>query len=175
MPGFRSPAALHHSDAYRRLDPIGAYAPNLGKPRNRTLLAAFVFACALLSAGCNRTPPEQALRETITKMQQAGEKGDVDALFEPIADDFTGSEGMDRTAFRRYLTLVRMSKKNVGVTLGPVDVKLFGDRASANFSATITGGPGFLPNQAQLYDIETGWRLEGSDWKLINAKWKPKL
>jgi hypothetical protein len=74
------------------------------------LLPVFLFALALLSAACNRTPPEQALRETITKMQQAAEKGDVDELFEPIAEDFSGAEGMDRTAFRRYLTLVRMSK-----------------------------------------------------------------
>ena len=37
------------------------------------------------------------------------------------------------------------------------------------------GGPGMLPAQVQIYDIETGWRLEGSDWKLITATWKPKL
>jgi len=126
-------------------------------------------------AACRHEPPEQALRDTISRMQQAGEKGDVDALFEPIAQDFSGSEGMDRTAFRRYVTLMRMRQKAVGVTLGPIDVKLFGDRATANFTATITGGPGFMPDQAQIYDIQTGWRLEGSDWKLINAKWTPKL
>ena len=137
--------------------------------------AALLAACLLLLPGCKRTPPEEALRQTIAQMQQAGEKGDVDALFEPIAEDFAGSDGMDRTAFRRYVTLVRMRQKQVGVTLGPMDVKLIGDRATANFTATITGGPGLLPDQAQIYDIETGWRLEGADWKLINAKWKPKL
>ena len=54
-------------------------------------------------------------------------------------------------------------------------MKLIGDRATANFTAAITGGPGLLPDQAQVYDIETGWRLEGADWKLISAKWKPQL
>jgi hypothetical protein len=170
---FRSPAA-HHSGAYRLLAPIGAYAPNLGKPRAAALAAGALLALLLL-AGCNRTPPEKALRETIAQMQESGEKGDVEALFEPIAEDFAGSEGMDRTSFRRYVTLMRMRQKQVGVTLGPIDVKLIGDRATANFSATITGGPGFLPDQAQIYDIETGWRLEGADWKLISARWKPKL
>ena len=129
----------------------------------------------MLLAACSREPPEQALRDTIASMQAAGEGGDVDALFEPIAEDFSGSEGMDRANFKRYVTFMRMRQKQVGVTLGPIDVKLLGDRATANFTATITGGPGFLPNQAQVYDIETGWRLEGSDWKLINARWKPKL
>jgi hypothetical protein len=129
----------------------------------------------LLLAGCHRTPPEQALRDTIARMQSAGESGDVDALFEPIAEDFAGSEGMDRTAFRRYLTVMRMRQQQVGVALGPIEVKLFGDRATASFTATITGGPGFLPNQAQVYAIDTGWRREGADWKLITATWKPQL
>ena len=175
MPGFRSPAAPHHSGAYRLFDQIGAHAPIAGKARAAIVSALLGIALSLGLAACKHTPPEQALRDTITKMQEAGEKGDVDALFDPIAEDFSGSEGMDRTAFRRYVTLMRMRQKAVGVTLGPIDVKLYDDRATANFSATITGGPGLLPNQAQIYDIETGWRLEGSDWKLINAKWKPKL
>jgi hypothetical protein len=172
---FRSPAAHHHSVAYRLLAPIGAYAPEGGKPRFGLLAGGFLLACFLLLPGCRRTPPEQALRDTIAQMQEAGEAGEIDALFEPIAEDFTASEGMDRTNFRRYVTLVRLRQKNVGVTLGPIDVKLFGDRATANFTATITGGPGLLPDQAQIYDIETGWRLDGADWKLISARWKVKL
>jgi hypothetical protein len=175
MPGFRSPAAPQHSGAYRLVLWIGAYAPIAGKARAAALATTLGWAFSLGLAGCKHTPPEQALRDTIAEMQAAGEKGDVDALFEPIAEDFTGAEGMDRTAFRRYVTLVRMRQKSVGVTLGPIDVKLYGDRATANFTATLTGGPGFLPDQAQIYDIETGWRLSGSDWKLINAKWQPKL
>jgi len=139
------------------------------------VLAALLLGLLLLLPACKRTPPEQALRETISKMQEAGEKGDVDALFQPIAEDFAGSDGMDRTTFRRYVTLMRMRQKDVGASIGPIDVKLFGDRATANFTLAITGGNGLLPDQAQAYDVETGWRLEGDEWKLISAKWKPKL
>jgi hypothetical protein len=227
IPGFRSPAA-HQTGANRPSPSIGAYAQNAGKPRVGGPLALLLLGLALLLPACKHTPPEQALRDTIAKMQSAGETGDVDALFKPIAEDFSGSEGMDRTAFRRYVTLMRMSHKDVGVaigpievkllgdratanftatitggpgsfrpgpdlrhpdrlaprrlhlqsvgvTLGPVEVKLFGDRATAKFTAAITGGPGFLPNQAQVYEIETGWRLEGADWKLISAHWQEKL
>jgi len=168
-----SPAA-HHSDAYRPFSRIGAYPPYAGKARAVELLAVLFFAMALLPA-CKRTPPEQALRQTIAKMQSAGESGDIDALMAPIAEDFSGSEGMDRKAFQRYVTFSRMGNRSVGVSLGPIDVKLYGDRATANFTAAITGGPGMMPTQVQAYEIETGWRLEGADWKLINAKWKPKL
>jgi hypothetical protein len=171
MPGFPSPAA-RHSGAYRLPASIGAYAPLLGKIALRAGCAGLLL---VLAGACSRTPPEQALRETIAGMQAAGEAGDVDALFEPIAEDFAGSEGMDRTAFRRYVTLMSMRSKNVGVTLGPIEVKLYGERATASFTAAIRGGPGFLPDQAQVYAIDTGWRLDGNDWKLISAQWKPQL
>ena len=166
MPGFPSPAA-HHSGAYRPFGTIGAYALNAGK-----LAALLLF---FLLAGCHRTPPEQALRDTIAKMQSAGETGDLDALFEPIAEDFSGSGNMNREAFQRYVTLMSLRSRQVGVTLGPVEVKLYGERASARFTAAITGGPGLLPSQAQVYAIDTGWRLEDGEWKLINATWKEQL
>jgi len=173
MPGSSSPAA-HHSGAYRLSSGIGAYPPKAGKAPLVGLLAALLLVLAMV-AGCKHTRPEQALRDTIAKMQEAGESGDIDALMDPIAEDFAGAEGMDRKEFRRYVTFSRMGNRNVGVSIGPIDVKLYGDRATANFVATITGGPGMLPTQVQAYDIETGWRLQGADWKLINAKWKPKL
>jgi hypothetical protein len=174
MPGFPSPAA-RHSGAYWRPASIGAYARNTGKARSGSLRALLAAALLALSAACQKTPPEQALRETIAKMQAAGEARDVDALFAPIAEDFAGSEGMDRKAFRQYVTLMSLRSKSVGVTLGPIDVKLYGERASASFTAAIRGGPGFLPDQAQVYAIDTGWRMDGGEWKLISATWKPQL
>ena len=175
MPGFRSHAA-HHPGANGSSASIGAYAPGAGKARFlRFAVTAWLLLAALLLPACKRTPPEQALRETITKMQAAGEARDMDALFDPIAEDFAGEQGMGRKEFRRYMTLVSMRQNSVGVTLGPIDIKLFGDRATANFTAAITGGPGFMPNQAQVYEIETGWRLSGDDWQLISARWKEKL
>ncbi len=135
---------------------------------------ALVGLFALL-AGCRHEAPEQALRKTIDGMVTAAEGHDTDALFEPIAEDFAGSEGMGRTEFRRYVTVMSLRQKSVGVSLGPLDVKMFGDRATVSFTAALTGGPGWLPDQAQVYDVDTGWRLEDGDWKLISAKWKPKL
>ena len=153
---------------------IGAQAPKAGKLSARVFALA-LGACLLLLAGCRHEAPEQALRRTIDGMVAAAEAHDTDALFEPIAEDFAGSEGMDRTEFRRYVTVMSLRQKSVGVQLGPLDVKMFGDRASVSFTAALTGGPGWLPDRAQVYDVDTGWRLENGDWKLISAKWKPKL
>lgn len=136
---------------------------------------AFTFACAIGLAACGREPPEQALRDTIATMEAAAEAGDADALFEPIAEDFAGSQAMDREAFRRYVLVMGLRQQTVGVQLGPLDVKLYGDRASVAFTAALTGGPGWLPDRAQVYDVTTGWRLDDGDWKLISASWREKL
>ncbi|MDY0020938.1 nuclear transport factor 2 family protein [Arenimonas caeni] len=122
--------------------------------------------------GCARTPPEQALRETIASMQAAAEARDTEALVGHLADDFGGPEGMDRDRFRRYLALIWLRNRDVGVTLGPLDVELMGDRARVRFTAAARGGEGLLPDRAEVYQVETGWRLEGGDWKLISADWR---
>ena len=139
------------------------------------MLVAFTFACMLALAGCSREPPEQALRDTIAGMEEAAEAGDADALFEPIAEDFAGSQAMDREAFRRYVLVMGLRRQIVGVQLGPLDVKLYGDRASVAFTAAMTGGPGWLPDRAQVYDVTTGWRMDDGEWKLISASWREKL
>ena len=126
-------------------------------------------------SGCRKEPPEQALRDTIAAMETAAERHDTDALFEPIAEDFAGSEGMDRQAFRRYVTFMGMRSKSVGVQLGPLDVKLYDQRATVSFPAALSAGEGLLPDRVQVYDVDTGWRLDNGQWQLISAKWKPQL
>ena len=158
--------------------PIGAQAPKAGKPSRCWSGLSLILLLLLVQFGlssCSREPPEQALRKTIAGMQAAAEAHDTDALFEPIAEDFAGSEGMDRQAFRRYVTLTGMRNQQIGVQLGPLDVKLFDQRATVSFTAALSGGANWLPERAQVYQVETGWRLEDGEWKLISAKWEPTL
>lgn len=127
----------------------------------------------MLAAGCSRTPPEQALRDTIAAMEDAAEARDSGALVEHFAEDFAGPDGMDRERFRRYLAVVWLRNREVGVTLGPLKLELVGsDRARVDFTAAARGGAGWLPERAEVYQVSTGWRLEGEDWKLISVDWE---
>ena len=157
---------------------IGTQGPETGKTRRRWLRSmALLFALCLLPvfAGCHHEPPEQALRNTIAGMQAAVQAHDTDALVDPVAPDFSGQDNMDARQFRRYVTLIMLQNRQVGVQLGPLDVKLFGDRATVGFTAATSGGGNWLPEHAQVYRVDTGWRLDGSHWKLISAKWQPQL
>ena len=154
---------------------IGAQAPEAGKPR-QAVFSGLALVLLLLCAGCSHTLPEQALRETISAMQKAGEEHRVSDVMDSVAEDFVGQDGMDQKQFRQYLTVISLQNRELGTTLGPLTVAITGDRARVSFTLGASGGAGgWLPDRAQVYDVETGWRLEGGDWKLISASWKPKL
>jgi ketosteroid isomerase-like protein len=174
----RPPSVLRRTETSDIL--IGAYALGAGKPlwrscRVPSILVALLLAMLLI--GCRKTPPEEAIRAAIGQMQTAAESRDVGAILEPIAEDFAGPGGMDRKAFRQYVALVSLRNEKVGVDLGPMEVKLFGDRATATFTAAARGGSagGLLPDQAQVYRVDTAWRLDEGEWKLISATWEPVL
>ncbi|HEU0152533.1 MAG TPA: nuclear transport factor 2 family protein [Arenimonas sp.] len=137
-----------------------------------TPLFALVLAAA---AGCSREPPEEALRATIASMQEAAEARDAEALVEAFAEDFAGPDNMDRDQFRRYVALAWLRSREVGVRLGPLEVELIGDRARVAFTAATTGGEGFLPDSAQVWQVRTGWRLDDGEWRLISAEWEEAL
>jgi hypothetical protein len=172
--------------AHAAVASIGAYAPNAGKPRTGLFFrwirqwpgrfpACFLLLALTLVAGCSREPPEQALRGTIAGMQAAAETREVSAMFEHVAQDFSGPQGMDRETFRRYVLAITMRNQSLGVQLGPLDVKLFGERATVAFTAGTRGGANWFPDRVQVYQVETGWRMDGGEWKLVSARWEPKL
>ena len=137
---------------------------------------AALCACLLALAACSRPAPEQALRDTIAQMQSAIEARDAGALDEHVAEDFIGPEGMDRKDARRLAQVVFLRNRDVGATIGPLQVSLQDDHATVRFSAALTGGSGaLLPDSAQVYDVSTGWRMRGDAWELVSADWKPRM
>lgn len=160
-----------------RSGPIGAHGPRTGKAAcagvwwsRCGLFAVLVFAALV---GCSREPAEQALRRTFFEMQAALERRDAGAFLDSVAEDFAGEHGMGREELGRLIRLRFLRHSEVGVTTGPLEVELSGDRARLEFSAVVTGGSGrLLPEQARHYAVETGWRFEDGRWMLIFARWE---
>lgn len=134
-----------------------------------------LLALGLALAACQRTPPEQRLRATIAGLQSAIERHDASAVQDAMAEDFIGPGGLDRDGVRRMAVGTFLRYRDVGVSLGPLDIDLRQAHATVRFTAALTGGAGILPESGQVYDVETAWRLEGGDWLLVNAQWKPRL
>ena len=136
-------------------------------------MALAIVGCA---CACARTPPEQALRDTIAQLQRDIGARDADAVTSVLADDFVGNEGMDRRGARQLAAGTFLRYREVGAKLGPLQVEMRGDRhATVRFTAAISGGAGLVPQEGQVYQVITGWRLVDGDWILTSADWTPAL
>lgn len=127
-------------------------------------------------AGCSRSPPEDRLRTRIAQMQAALEARDASDFVAGIAEDFSADAGLDRDGVRNYVRIQALRNARIGVTLGPLDVALHGERATVRFTAMLTGGSGgLLPDSARPWAVTTGWRDGPDGWQLIQASWEPVL
>lgn len=160
---------------------IPAQGPFTGKPVTARRLPDFtaslrgllaMLALAVTLGGCAHPPDEEALRDRIAEMQSAIEARDADALADAVAVDFSGPEGMDRSGLRRYAALMLLRQQRVGVVLGPIEVTLHGDRATARFDAMVSGAEGLLPQGLEARRVDTTWRRDGGDWVLVAADWR---
>ena len=147
-------------------------------PSLRPLLIGMSLACGLAwLGGCARPPPEQALREAIAELQAAVEARESAIFEERLAEDFIGPHGLDREGARRTAQALYLRHREVGITLGPIDVVLQEGHATVRFDAVLTGssGAGLLPDSGQVYEVTTGWRLEDGEWRMTSAQWEPRL
>ncbi len=138
----------------------------------RLAMAALLLSLAL-AAGCQREPPEIALRGALGELQDAIDTRDASAIAALLSEDFIGPDGMDRDATRRYAAVVFMRHRDIATTIGPLDLALQDDHARARFTAALSGGSGgLIPDAARIRKVDTGWRLESGEWRLLSADWE---
>lgn len=147
---------------------LGARVGRLG----RVLVWSFLLA---LSMSCAREEPEAALRGRVATLVAAIEARDPAALQQHLADDFIGNEGLDRDGARRLATGFALRYREVGLAMGPLDVELSPAHATVRGKAILRGGSTgrALPDSAQVYEVESGWRLEDGEWMLASVRWTP--
>lgn len=146
--------------------------------RRAILRLSILVLCATVGiAGCHRTPDEQRIRNAISAMQQALEQRHPGDFMAHVADDFVGNDGtFDRKQLHNLLRLEVLRNDKIGVTLGPISIKVHGDRATADLTATFTGGSGgLLPEHGAIYTFKSSWRRDDGDWRCYNAHWEQKL
>lgn len=125
----------------------------------------------LVVSACSRSTPEQVLRLQITQMQQGMEQREAARVIEPLAEDFLGNGGMDRQAVERLLRAQLLLNQRIEVVLGPVDVRIEGHNAQADFSVVLAGGNGRLFERGRIHQVSTHWREQNGQWQLYRAQW----
>jgi len=144
----------------------------------RVVWPALLVGSVLLGGGCrDASDPSARLRTTLESMEATLEAGEVGDFMRYVADDFIGADGrLDRRGLGLLVRRERLARQTISVQRFDTAIELVGpDRARAHFRALATGGSGLLPEQGRLWRVETGWRLERGDWRLISATWTPAL
>jgi len=132
-----------------------------------------VVALSLALASCARPPAEQRLREALAGLQEAIEAREVRQAMDYVAEDFIGNQSLDQAGVRSVLRAQLLRHQSLGLTLGPAALELQEGRAIVRFTAVATGGSGsLLPESARIWNVETGWREDDGEWKLISARWE---
>lgn len=135
-----------------------------------------VGLAVLLLVGCSeKLSVEQQVIGTLESMEIAAEDGSHLEFMRFVADDFSGQYGsMDRRGFHRFMIFQMNAHRRLQVRFFPIHVsEIDQDHASAQFRILVTGGRGLVPDSGQLFDVETVWLRDGSDWQLLKADWQP--
>jgi hypothetical protein len=135
---------------------------------------AFLLMAAL--AGCRHTPDEEQVRKAIAVAVAGAEAGKASETTEVLTDDFDGNVGqLDRRSLANLVRLYALRGQSIHVLMGPATIESRGERMVATFTVTLTAGTGVLPDNAGAYQVETGWRKEGGEWRCFTANWKKTL
>jgi hypothetical protein len=137
---------------------------------------SFTLLLSALATACGEPPTvEQQITAEIRAMETEIEAGERLNFMRHVAADFRGQGGaMSRDELRAYVVLQFNRYKNLEARLFPITVAEIDERqATADFKALLTGGPNWIPEDGQLYQIRTHWRLEDDTWLLVAAYWEP--
>jgi hypothetical protein len=136
-----------------------------------------IFVLLMLVACDKPMTVEQRVIANIRDMEATIEAGERRAFMQYIADDFSGQqEAMTREQVQAVVLFQLNRHERLQVQLFPIRVKESGiDTATASFKALVTGGPNWIPDNGQIFEFDTLWRLVDDEWLLHSASWKPAL
>lgn len=143
------------------------------EPGMKFVLGA-ALAILLLAACSKELSVEQQIIATLRNMEYAAEEGQHLEFMSYIADSFGAQQGsMDRREFHRFMIFQINQKRRLQAQFFPIYVEETGEEtAMAHFRILVTGGAGLLPDSGELFEVDTQWLLDGSDWELTLANWE---
>ena len=147
-------------------------------PRRRPLLTTLALApfSPFFLAACSRPDPERQIRAALGEMEAAIKARNNGDFMSHVADDFQRpGQGLDRAGLRQLFTGLVLRYPTIVLVVTVNEVRVTGTTATARLTVLATGGQGVLPETGQAWEVNTDWRLEGSQWKLFAADWRGQL
>lgn len=146
---------------------------------------AYLLRCTLavtaLFTACSRpaATPEDQVRAVITAAATAARGKDLGAFKAIISEDYRDAEGRDKKGLKAILAYYFLQHQSVHLLTRVQALTLSSaGRATATIIAAMAGTElpegSLLPSlDAEMYRIDADFALEGGDWRLTRAAWRP--
>lgn len=128
---------------------------------------------SMLMAGCSSDASERRLREVIAELQHSLQAGDAAVVQLHVSTDFTGAAGMDRSQLVNLIETQSSRYDTIDVMVSPLSIELEDIQARVRFTATTRGREAEDSIRGNVWRVDTRWRLEDGEWKLLSAQWRP--
>lgn len=129
----------------------------------------------LLLASCGTSDPETAIRANIAATQKAVEAKESGKAVRYLADDFSGTAGIDKRGVQRILLAQFIQHKNINVAITRLDITVNEHNpVTARMEAVVivTGAEDLLPQNGELLNVTGDWELHDGEWLLVSAQWE---
>jgi len=131
-------------------------------------------AILVFLAACRPAPSmEQQIIATMESMEMEAEQGRHFDFISHVADDFRGQQGaMERQDLQRIIIFQINRHRHLHAQLLPINIHKDGENtATAQFHILVSGGNGLLPENGQLYAVNSKWIRQDGEWLLQAANW----
>jgi hypothetical protein len=132
-----------------------------------------------LLGGCSKKPisKEDAVRRTVSAIEEAVDARDIDAVMEHVAPSYRDKEGNNRKGLRAMLALRFFRQRSIHSLVRVRDLRFSRPkRAVVDLSVAVAGTPlpedGLLEGlRADIFDLTVELEKLEDDWRLVHARW----
>lgn len=119
------------------------------------------------------TPPEEQLRQWVSRGQEAAEKKERREMLTLISPAYTDVNNYDRDAISGLLRVYFLRHHSIKLLTKIEDIRVFGDSAAEiDLTVAMAGrNDNAFGFSADAYKFQLELERDGDDWLLISARW----
>ena len=141
----------------------------------RRALLRLVAVSALMLTACSKADPQTALEAAVQQLQGHLEAKDSKAVLAMLDTRFRAQDEYDAEWVRKTMNLMFLRYANVKVIAVTRSSRIEPPGSSIGITEAqvlFTGAQGLIPERASPYAVQLQWALDGSEWKLRDARWQ---
>ncbi len=144
---------------------------------HRTGAVLIVVLAALALTACAKKTEADRVHAVINAVQKAAEDQDVKEALSHVDKDYRDPAGNDYQTVKGMMLYYFFRHQKLSIIISNLEIVVAGTSASARFEAILSGRTGsvgdILPDALSAYRFDVSFRNDGSDWKIISARWAP--